>query len=240
MSLADASALVATDYDAVDDRAAIRARLREEYPEMDGTLFERYAERYLSQTYPEDSGDDVEDSVARLKMKRDAEAWRESKRAARAELLDGADGQTTAAPELEPDPAAAMRTFLDGDPVTRSLRDAGALEIAVADDRKVSVSVADVAGAVEMAVDPDKFFALFAGPQGSPDMSRWYEVAAFAADPDAFKRALWLDGKSAANAELARELTNPSSAAPPQTTTATRADSPAAAMLAKYKRELAR
>jgi hypothetical protein len=68
---------------------------------------------------------------------------------------------------------------------------------------------------IHQTLDPQAFFQQFQDPQGQINWNKWYEAAAYAQNPDKFKKALINYGKNLGRKEVTEVIKNPSTPTQP-------------------------
>lgn len=210
--------LLNTDWDKMDDLTVLKSNMRLEHPEMDDALFNEYFEnRVLPEFSPDDENDDFEVKLAKVKLAKKANSYREQIKKDKAALLATSLDQSqdvTEAPSADARPDLEWSKLVNDNEMTRSVLSDRHIVLNVGDS-KVNVAVDDPQELVNTTLSPQTFFDLFSDGNGGIDFKKWYEVTAYAKNPDTFKSALVLHGKSTANGDIINELVNPANAQPP-------------------------
>lgn len=208
----------------LDDMGAedlFRMKLKDEYPGLsDDELTKLYNEEVVKKyKLDPESFEEDEMSVGKIRMKKEADAIRREyqeklKPYLQPEPLKAETPETEVKPEgpTEEEILAQFKEFeekLRGSKATKELLDKKTFEIPTVDNEKFNLEVENPEELIEMAVHADKFFDLFNGEDG-PDLTRFYQVASFARNPQKYIELLVQHGKELGKAEKLKEIENPS------------------------------
>lgn len=195
------------NYDEMPDEAIMRKQLREEFSDVDNETFEALYRKKVVDEYNLDPSTYSEQEIAVGKALLKAQA---SKLRGKYKEEQG----KFQVPEKE-DPTqqyeeqlGKWRDQVSSFDATQRVMQEKMLKIKHGDD-EINFEV-EPEGVVDMAVDSQKFFSLFVDEKGNYDMDRYYEVMAYASNPDAFKSTLINHGRSLGKDSVLDDIKNPS------------------------------
>jgi hypothetical protein len=191
------------DYDSMDPISLHKESLKAGYGDLPPEMFEEYFGQYIEKQYgisPNDLGED--DSLAKRLIEKDAEAIRSKLKEEQSKYKQS--GTNNYEKQLK----EWQDSVLQLDPV-KQFQDEKVIKVKVGDD-VVNFEVDNMEEAMDITLNNDKFWTLFADERGQTDWSKWFEVLQFAKNPDAYKKAILNTGKTKGTEKLLDELENPS------------------------------
>jgi hypothetical protein len=198
------------DYNAMSSEQVMRHRLKKEYGGLSDRAFDKLYKREVVDKYKLDIDEYDEDEVSLGRELLDVEAGKH--KAAYINEQDSFKAPESESKNQEQEIAEHYEKWakvIGENSDTKKLSDSKSLVWGKDEDNQFHYEVKPDE-LVEMAVDNQKFFNLFAGKQGNVDLDKWYRVAAFAQDPDAFVKALITHGKSMGEEKIIETVKNPS------------------------------
>ena len=192
-----------TDYDAMDPLTLHKQSLKANYCDLPADMFEEYFNQYIQKQYgvsPEELGED--DSLAKRLIGKDAEAIREKLKESQAQFKQS--GTFAYEKQLKEWQDSVMQL----DPV-KEFQDQKIIKVKVGDD-VINFEVNDPEQSMDITLNNDKFWGLFADERGQTNWQKWFEVLQFAQNTDSYKRAILNTGKTKGTQKLLDELENPS------------------------------
>lgn len=197
------------DYTQMTSEKLMRHKLKEEYGELSDNAFEKLYKREVVDKYKLDDDEHDEDDVSLgkelLKVEADKQrsAYIKNQEAFTAPETDS-DKQRQAVEQAHQEWAKTIQE----DSSTRNIHEHKRLVLGEDKENPFHYEV-EPTELVDMAVDNQKFFNLFATENGQVDLGKWYQVAAFAKNPDAFIKALISHGKSQGEERIVEQVKNP-------------------------------
>lgn len=194
--------LMTTDFEKMSPEEIVKYDLRRQHPEISDKYLDRMVkselEKYGIKEYYDDEDDEgFAKEVLNIKTKEIRERLQQER-----EKFLQARPNAAAEAQLE-----EFAKFIDTHPATKEL----AQQRVMFDDFKFAVNPDALKAA---AVDANQFFQMF-NKEGNIDLDKFYKVAAFAQNPEAFLKAQNAHVIAKAKIEWLKELKNPSSD-PPQ------------------------
>lgn len=206
----------AVDYEKVPDEQLARRLLKEEMP---GATDEE-VEFLFQRRYP--VGDDEDEATqreARIRLKSDAHKIREKLKAEQANYQIPEFKTEDNQQELEARVQEWHKT-VDNSPATKAL--SGGIQFKNG-DQAYKYEVANPQQIADMAKDVRQFLNLFEN-NGQTDLERFYRVAAYATDPEAFEKSLIRFGQNLGTEKVVDKAVNPSIPAQPSPEGVAKAD----------------
>lgn len=190
--------LMTTDFSKMSPQELVKYDLRERYPDVSERVFERLLEEEYSKYGIDENAltDEDEDSPDVELMNLRTREIRQRLTESREKFLASTPSAQTSA-EYE-----KFINFVKSHPATQSLAE----QKVVFGDFNYAV---DKDSLLEYAIDGQKFFDMF-NHEGQVNLDKFYKVAAFAKDPDAFLKAQNAHAVAKAKIEWLKELKNPS------------------------------
>ena len=198
------------DYDAMSSEQVMRHTLKKEYGKLSDKAFEQLYQREVVNKYKLDIDEFDEDEVSLGRELLDVEAGKH--KAAYIKEQESFKAPESESKNQEQEIAKQNEQWakvIGDDSDTKTLETSKNLVWGEDKDNLFNYEVKPEQ-LVEMAVDNQKFFNLFAGDDGTVNLDKWYRVAAFAQDPDAFVKALITHGKSMGEEKIIDTVKNPS------------------------------
>ena len=191
------------DYDAFDALSLHKESLRANYGDLPPEMFEEYFSKYIEKQYGVSPDEiDENDSLAKRLIEKDAAQIRAKLKEEQSKYKQS--GTYNYEKQLK----EWQDSVLQLDPI-KQFQNEKVVKVKVGDDI-VNFEVDDVDSAMDITLNNDKFWTLFADERGQTDWSKWFEVLQFAKNPDAYKKAILNAGKTKGTQKLLDELENPS------------------------------
>jgi hypothetical protein len=194
------------DYTKLTDLEILRRAEREKAKHLPDETFERLFAKKLRDTYYQDENKYTEDDVLLGKDLISAEAAQ-----LRQKLIDDqAKFRAPERPQTQGVDYEAEAAYIRSRPEAQAFVQTRMVEVKHG-DQVFKYEVQDPGRIVETAADISQFLQMFeTGDQKNPyNLDKWFRVAAYAADPDGYERALLTFGKSTGVNDVVTELQNP-------------------------------
>lgn len=206
------------DFTQTTDEEIMRRELRDQYPALSEKAFERLFKQEVVDKFRLDEQEfGLEDAeLGRELLKVEAQKKREK-------LIEWQ--KQFSAPEPKKDESQIQRekevadALLEFERITKENDQTKAIleskRITIKDgETEFAFELAQPESLVEMTLDNNKFFSLFAGADGKMDYSKWYKALAYSQNPEVFEKSLINHGKALGREEITKEIKNPSNGTP--------------------------
>lgn len=200
------------DYKAMSSEQIMRHKLKKDYGELSEKAFDKLYNREVVDKYKLDIDEYDEDEVSLGRELLDVEAGKH--KAAYIKEQESFKAPESKSQNQEQEIAQQYEQWakvIGEDSETKKLSETKNL-VWGEDENNLFHYEVKPEELVDMAVNNQKFFDLFAGKEGTVDLKKWYQVAAFAKDPDAFVKSLITHGKSMGEEKIIETVKNPSKA----------------------------
>lgn len=194
-----------TDYNKMSDEEIYRIRLRKQYESVDDQTFEYLYAAKIKQFIPDpDSASESEVLTGKALLKAETMQFREELKKEQEKFL------SPVTPQIQKEELQKIEQGIYQDAATVSLLSTQKLEVKVG-DTVVNVGVNDPRVMIASTLDPQEhFFGNFMNAETrKPDLQKWYEVVAFANNPELFKKLLFDAGVSNGKKSITNVLVNP-------------------------------
>jgi hypothetical protein len=194
------------DFNSMSDEEVMRRSLREQYPDVSEKLFERLYKQEVIDKYKIDADEYGEEDaeLGQELMKVEATKYRQK-------LIEWQQSFQAPAQESQADPQAneALQQFQQQvveNELTKSLLESKRIALS----EGFNFEIPNAESMVEMTLDNNKFFELFASPNGGIDYAKWYRAVAYSQNPELVEKSLINYGKTLGREEITKEIKNPS------------------------------
>lgn len=198
------------DYDAMSSEQVMRHTLKKEYGKLSDKAFEQLYQREVVNKYKLDIDEFDEDEVSLGKELLDVEAGKlKSEYISEQESFKAPESKSQNQEREIAEQNEQWAKVIGEDSETKKLTRSKSL-VWGEDENNLFHYEVKPEELVEMAVDNQKFFNLFATEDGNVNLNKWYQVAAFAKSPDDFVKSLIAHGKSMGEEKIIDTVKNPS------------------------------
>jgi hypothetical protein len=192
------------DFNSMSDEEVMRRSLREQYPDVSEKLFDRLYKQQVVDKYKLDADEYGEEDAELGQELMKAEALKN-----RQKYIEWQQSFQAPAQEFQAQPDEALQQFQQQvvqNDLTKSLLESKRLALS----EGFNFEIPNAEAMVEMTLDNNKFFELFASPEGGIDYAKWYKAVAYSQNPELVEKSLISYGKTLGREEIAKELKNPS------------------------------
>lgn len=194
-----------TDFDKMSDEEVYKINLRKQYDTLDEATFDLVYASRLKQFLPDpDSATETELATGKALLKAETAKIRGELKKEQEKFL------APISPEKQREELQKIEQAIYQDAATVSLVSTQKLQVKVGDST-VFVGVPDPKPMVASTLDPQENFFNYFMDQATqkPDLAKWYEVVAYAQNPELFKKLIYDAGVASGKKDVTSTLINP-------------------------------
>lgn len=196
------------DFTAMTDEDILRRNLREQYADLSDKAFDRLYKQQVTDKYKLDADEwgEEDSQLGRELLKVEASKVRN-------QYMEWQKNFSAPEPEIQNDQTAEIMAQFEQEvknsELTKSILEGKKISIKTSDG-EFNYEIPQADQLVDMTLNNDKFFGLFADAQGKLDYAKWYKTAAYSQNPELFEKSLINYGKTLGRSEVTKEIKNPS------------------------------